>query len=146
MALKLDKLSVDELNEVIAQAQLRKQEAYEEQKQQVRGRIDAILAETSFTLEELYGSRAGRKPAKRVPANKSKKPPMFRNPDNSDETWSGYGGRKPRWFINAINRGLSQEDLMIGSAPKAPGAARKARAVARPARGAAKPTKARKRR
>lgn len=146
MALKLDKLSVEELNEVIAQAQQRKLEAYEAKKQQARARIDAILEETNFTVDELYGSRAGRKATKRGQASKSKKPPMFRNPDNPEETWSGYGGRKPRWFIHAINRGLTQEDLMVGSTPKAPGAARKPRAGVKPVRGVPKAPKAPKRR
>lgn len=146
MALKLDKLSVEELNDVIAQAQERKQQAYEARKQEVRDRIDAILAETSFTLDELYADRGGRRSAKPGQASKSKKPPMFRNPDNPSETWSGYGGRKPRWFINAINRGMTQDDLVIVSASKRPTAAKKARAGANPGKRAPKTAKATKRR
>lgn len=146
MAFKLDKLSVEELNDVIAQAQQRKQQAYEATKQAARDRIDAILAETNFTLDELYARRGGRRAAKAGSASKSKKPPMFRNPDNPAETWSGYGGKPPRWFANAINRGLTRDDLMINSAPKRPAVARKASAGAKPGKRAPKAAKAAKRR
>jgi len=146
MALKLEKMTVKELDAVIAQAQQRKQMAYEAVRQQARGRIDAILAETGLTLEELYSNGAGHKAAKRTLATKSKKPPRFRNPDNPEETWSGYGGRMPRWFANAINAGLTKEDLMIGSARKAPAAVKKARADVKVGRGSSKATKAPRRR
>lgn len=146
MALKLEKLSVEELDDVIAQAQQRKQQAYEEMKQQARARVDAILADSGFTLDELYGIRAGRKSAKRSLATKSKKPPKFRNPDNPQETWSGYGGRIPRWFANAINHGVPESALLVGAAKKTPVAAKKARTGVKAGRGAAKAVKAPKRR
>ncbi len=146
MALKLEKLSVEELDDVIAQAQQRKQQAYEEMKQQARARVDAILADTGFTLNELYGVGASRKSAKRSLATKSKKPPKFRNPDNPQETWSGYGGRIPRWFANAINKGVPESALLVGGAKKAPPAAKKALARIKAGRGAPKAAKAPKRR
>ncbi len=146
MALKLENLSVEELDCVIAEAQQRKQQAREALRQQARARVDAVLAETGYTLEELYGSDVRRKSAKRAQTYKSKKPPMFRNPDNLDETWSGYGGRKPQWFVEAINRGLSREDLMIRGQSNALGTGEKARTSAKPARPAPKVAKARKKR
>jgi len=135
MALKLEKMTVEELDDVIAQAQQRKQVAYETMSQQARQRIEAILAETGFTLDELYGNR------KRSLEAKSKKPPKFLNPDNSEETWSGYG-RMPRWFIDAINAGVSKEDLMVGSARKVRPAAKKARAEVKAGRGYVKAARA----
>ncbi|WP_287961779.1 H-NS histone family protein [Alcanivorax sp.] len=39
-------------------------------------------------------------------------PPKYRNPDNPSETWTGRG-RKPRWVVAALERGLTLDDLRI---------------------------------
>ncbi len=38
--------------------------------------------------------------------------PAYRNPANSAETWTGRG-RQPRWVRDALDRGLSLEDLAL---------------------------------
>jgi DNA-binding protein H-NS len=134
MAIKLDKMSVAELDDVIAQAQQRKQMANEAKKKNARDRIDAILAETGLTLDELYGDRPRRKVSSRSDAARSKKPPKFQNPDNPKETWSGYGGRIPRWFAKAINNGVPQSALLINKTRKAPATAKKGRPGVKPGR------------
>jgi DNA-binding protein H-NS len=146
MALKLDKLSVAQLDDVIAEAQQRKQMANEAKKKGARARIDAILAETGFTLDDLYGVQVRRMASPRSEAGRSNKPPKFRNPDNPKQTWSGYGGRRPRWFDEAINKGVPESALLIASPRKAPAAAKKGRPDTKPRRGARKASKAPKRR
>ena len=36
----------------------------------------------------------------------------YRNPDNTDETWSGRG-RKPVWYVAQIENGKSPADMLI---------------------------------
>ncbi len=38
--------------------------------------------------------------------------PVYRNPSNSAETWTGRG-RQPKWVREALARGLRLEDLTI---------------------------------
>jgi len=38
--------------------------------------------------------------------------PVYRNPNNSAETWSGRG-RQPKWVRDALARGARLEDLTI---------------------------------
>jgi DNA-binding protein H-NS len=42
---------------------------------------------------------------------KSKK--LFKNP-NSNETWGGIG-RRPEWFVECLNQGLTEKDLLVSS-------------------------------
>ena len=39
-------------------------------------------------------------------------PPRYRNPANPKQTWSGMG-RKPQWFIDHLQHGGSEHDLLI---------------------------------
>lgn len=38
--------------------------------------------------------------------------PKYRNPDNSNETWSGRGP-KPKWMIAQLEQGKSLDDMLI---------------------------------
>lgn len=42
---------------------------------------------------------------------KSKK--LYKNP-NSNETWGGIG-RRPEWFVDCLNQGLTKEDMLVSS-------------------------------
>ncbi len=39
-------------------------------------------------------------------------PPMYRNPENPEQTWSGRGAR-PKWFKAAIEAGKTPESMKI---------------------------------
>jgi DNA-binding protein H-NS len=75
-----------------------------------RKRREALLAleekarELGFNFAELTGAAKQRK---RSPAVAK-----FVNPKNADETWSGRG-RKPLWFVAALNAGISPDDMSI---------------------------------
>lgn len=43
---------------------------------------------------------------------KAKAPAKFRNPQNPELTWSGFG-RKPNWYIEYIQKGGNEKDLII---------------------------------
>jgi DNA-binding protein H-NS len=38
--------------------------------------------------------------------------PKYRHPQNSTLTWTGMG-RKPKWYIKALESGYDKEDLKI---------------------------------
>lgn len=48
-----------------------------------------------------------------VGAKKSTLPAKYSNPEDPSQTWSGRG-RKPHWFLAAIEAGKTEQDLEIG--------------------------------
>lgn len=59
-----------------------------------------------FNYLELEAS--GKKTAKKA----TKLPPKFKNPEG-EETWTGRGGHKPQWFVDALEAGYTEEDMRI---------------------------------
>ena len=67
-----------------------------------------------FSLAEIApGSRPKERP-KKIMAKKPKKPgsPKYANPDDKTQTWTGKG-RRPAWFMAAMEAGKSPDDLAI---------------------------------
>ena len=73
------------------------------QKAEALAAVEAAAKEAGFSLKELLGTSAGGK----TPAA-----PKYRHPENPDLTWTGRG-RKPGWFIAALEQGKTPEDLQI---------------------------------
>jgi len=69
--------------------------------------LEAVAKEQGFTLSELLDAASSTSQKSRGTAAQK-----FANPHNPDETWSGRG-RKPGWFIEAIDAGKSLDDLSI---------------------------------
>ena len=74
------------------------------QKSDARSKLEGIAKEMGYSLAELVGTDV--KPTRAPAAAK------YRHPDNSDLTWSGRG-RKPLWFVAALDAGKSPEDLAV---------------------------------
>ena len=74
------------------------------QKAEARAKVEAFARELGYSLAELVGSDA--KP-KRAPVA-----PKYRHPENPALTWSGRG-RKPQWFVEALEAGKAAEDMAI---------------------------------
>jgi len=142
MALNLVKLSCNELDDVIAQANAEKARKRQDHIASTRAEIEALLAKRGLTLKEVFSSRVGA-PGKRAGSGQ----PKFRNPAEPSQTWSGWG-KRPGWFVQALATGAKEQELLITSGRKAPAAAKKARATSktgsargRVARGAPKAAK-----
>lgn len=75
-------------------------------KANARSELEAKARELGFSLAELFTTEL---PFKRTRASA---PAKYRDPDNPAETWSGRG-RKPKWYVAALQAGRSQEDLTI---------------------------------
>ena len=75
------------------------------QKAEARAKVEAFARELGYSLAELVGNDA--KPKRATVA------PKYRHPENPALTWSGRG-RKPQWFVEALEAGKTAEDMAIG--------------------------------
>lgn len=101
----LSQLDPQQLDRLIEQAQREKERRKRAGMAEVRRELRQLARERGYTIEELFGIGA-------PPPDRGKVAPKYRNPDNPAETWSGRG-RKPRWFEEALARGLSAEAMLI---------------------------------
>ena len=73
-------------------------------KAEARAKLDVIAKEMGYSLADLIGSEV--KPSRAPAAAK------YRHPENATLTWSGRG-RKPLWFVAALEAGKAPEDLAV---------------------------------
>jgi DNA-binding protein H-NS len=74
------------------------------QKSDARSKLEVIAKEMGYSLAELVGTEV--KPTRAPAAAK------YRHPENAALTWSGRG-RKPLWFVAALEAGKSPEDMAV---------------------------------
>jgi DNA-binding protein H-NS len=67
-----------------------------------------------FSLAEITGNGPMPAVSKKRRTAKPKNPGVakYANPDNKTQTWTGKG-RRPVWFVAAIQAGISPDDLAI---------------------------------
>lgn len=108
MAIDLDKLSPQELDALISAAGEKKKRLQRERIGEVRKKLIALARDEGYSIEELFGEGKTR-----VSGNKGRSvPPKYRNPGDPNQTWSGRG-KRPRWFVDALNKGKQESDLLI---------------------------------
>ncbi|MBL4929456.1 H-NS histone family protein [Fuscibacter oryzae] len=100
----LEALSLKELQQL--QKDLTKAiSSYEDrQRAEARAKLDAIAKEMGYSLAELIGVE--------VKASRAPAVAKYRHPENATLTWSGRG-RKPQWFVAALDAGNIPQDLAI---------------------------------
>ena len=74
------------------------------QKAEARAKVEALALDLGYSLAELFGTETK---TSRAPAAEK-----YRNPENPALTWSGRG-RKPQWFVEALEAGKTASDLAI---------------------------------
>jgi len=74
------------------------------QKAEARAKVEALARELGYSLAELFGTETK---VARTPAAAK-----YRHPENAALTWSGRG-RKPQWFVEALEAGKTASDLAI---------------------------------
>jgi len=100
----LNALSLKELKDLQSQI-ARAITSYEDRKKkEAIAELEDRARALGFTLPELLGVSSVKK---RAPASAK-----YANPANAADTWSGRG-RKPRWFVEALQAGKSVEELMV---------------------------------
>jgi DNA-binding protein H-NS len=100
----LEKMTYAELTEMEAKIERIKLEKQNSERAAVRKQLMDMAKEHGFDIRELMD---GRKKGKGTVAAK------YRDPKNSDNTWTGRG-RMPRWMVAATRGGkASKDDFLI---------------------------------
>jgi DNA-binding protein H-NS len=74
-------------------------------KSEARAKLEAIAKEMGYSLAALIGVE--------VKATRAPAVAKYRHPENAAVTWSGRG-RKPQWFVAALESGKAPRELAIG--------------------------------
>lgn len=106
MPIDISKLSSAELKALALKIQSRIIEVEKETLQKALNEMHAVSNRLGVSFEDVIALQ-------RSKARKSniKSSAKYFNPDNPKQTWSGRG-RKPAWFVSAIENGSSIADLM----------------------------------
>ncbi|OWJ69490.1 transcriptional regulator [Haematobacter missouriensis] len=104
---QLDSMDLNELKALKKQVEKAIDSFETRRKKTALEALEATAKEQGFSLSELLDAASSTTKARGQAAA-----PKFANPHNPDETWSGRG-RKPRWFIEAIEAGKTTDDLAI---------------------------------
>ena len=71
---------------------------------EARAEVEEFARKLGFSISDLVATDGGKKRAAIAP--------KYRNPENPEQTWSGRG-RKPLWFVAALEAGKSPDDMAI---------------------------------
>jgi DNA-binding protein H-NS len=118
VAVDLDRMSVQELTELIEAAEAKRRDKLEEAKAALRTEVERRAAELGVSVDDLFvqpGQQApeerrarGRRPRSDAGAKRTAK---FRNPETGEE-WSGRG-RPPRWLTAKEAEGKRREEFSV---------------------------------
>ncbi len=106
MSINLENYSAKELEALISAAAEQKKKLHKQQLSDVRAKLTAIARDEGYTIEELFGSSAGRGKTGRTVA------PKYRNPADPSQTWTGRG-KRPRWVQAQLDAGKTMASLEI---------------------------------
>jgi DNA-binding protein H-NS len=73
---------------------------------EARAKLEDYAREMGVKLEDVMGMSKGKSKSQSVGV------PKYRHPENPALTWTGRG-RKPEWFKEALEAGMSEEQLKI---------------------------------
>ncbi|EPX75639.1 H-NS family nucleoid-associated regulatory protein [Salipiger mucosus] len=102
-SVNLEELSLDELKQLQKDVSKAIETFEARRKKEARAAAEAVVREMGFSLSEVADAPTSKR---------SKGVPKYQHPENSELTWTGRG-RKPAWFIEAVEAGKSPEDLLI---------------------------------
>lgn len=102
-AVDLASLNVDELMAITQNAQQLIVEKQHQRLYDAFEKFEEIAESCNSTIDEIL--KAGEQLEK-------KRSIKYRNPNNSEETWTGRG-RKPTWLVTALDNGQALEDFAI---------------------------------
>ena len=101
MAIKLDKMSLEELKALKKQVEAAIAGFEKRRKKEALAAAQKAAQEHGFSLDEILSAKGGAKGL-----------PKYANPASPDQTWTGRG-RQPAWVKDALSQGKSLEDLAI---------------------------------
>jgi DNA-binding protein H-NS len=106
MAIDLEKMSREELQKLISDAEKALKTVEARRKAEAKRAAEKAAQEFGFSLDDVIGG-GGAKGAKG-----SKGAPKFAHPENPEKTWTGRG-RQPNWVKEWLEKGKSLDDLKI---------------------------------
>jgi DNA-binding protein H-NS len=105
----LSKLSIEELESLVKDAQAEITARREAERERVLGQMRELAASLGLTLEDVVKLERGK--AVRGVAAASVQP-KYRHPTNPSLTWTGRG-KRPAWVTEALAAGKSLEELAV---------------------------------
>ena len=102
MTTNISNLSIEELNQLISDAQGMIKKKQREMRADVVQQMRQLASSVGVSFELVNEAKAG----------KSKTPPKYRSPTDASQTWTGRGPR-PKWYREAIAAGKKPSDLLI---------------------------------
>ena len=102
----LSKLSIEELENLAKDVQTELSSRKEAERERVLAQMRELAGSLGLTLEDVVRMERGGKGAP------SSVKPKYRNPENSEQTWTGRG-KRPAWVNEALEKGKQLEDLAI---------------------------------
>lgn len=102
--INLEKLTLPELKDLSRDVTKAITSFEERRKREAWAALEEKAREFGFSVSELAGTKVTRTRAPAVP--------KFKNPNNTEETWSGRG-RQPKWFAEALAAGLPEDKLRV---------------------------------
>ena len=100
----LEALSLGELKKIQKDVAKAISTYQDRQKAEARAKVEALARDFGYSLAELVGTETK---SSQAPAAAK-----YRHPENPALTWSGRG-RKPQWFVEALEAGKTASDLAI---------------------------------
>lgn len=104
MTIDLEKMSIEQLDALISEAEQQRKKKVDEQRKDAIARMKEIADEVGLRFE-ISGEKRARKTTQKAS-------PKYQNPQNPQEVWSGRG-RQPHWVREALEAGASLDDLQI---------------------------------
>lgn len=102
----LDKLSIQELKDVLTNAEKQIQFRKKTELKSVRKQVKDIIKDNGYTPADIFPAlKASTKPTTKVP-------PKYRNPKDKEQTWTGRG-RKPKWVEEFLLKGKEMSSIEI---------------------------------
>ncbi|MEL6598916.1 MAG: H-NS histone family protein [Pseudomonadota bacterium] len=117
MSIDLSKLTLVELKKLAASVEKAIATAEGKRLREARQAVEKISKEYGVPVTELLARGETPTPKKAPKKKKAKAVPQakFRNPADPTKTWTGKG-RRPGWYVEALENGVSEEDLLVSGA------------------------------
>jgi DNA-binding protein H-NS len=112
-SIDLTQLSIQELNELQRRAAEEKESRKSAAIEEIRKMIVTEAELAGLSVNEIVSFWIDQIPGKKKHASKNKDVVyMYQDPNDQNNKWSGKG-RSPAWFAEAINRGVTKDQMLI---------------------------------
>ncbi len=107
MAVNVEKMTLKELRDLEAKVSAAIVRVQEQDRADLKTKIDDLAKRHGLSVAELYGIGKGRGAGRG-----GKVAVKYINPDNRSETWTGRG-RQPRWLAAKLQKGAKIQDFAL---------------------------------